>query len=105
MASTTSSGARRRLSRSCRTTAAYVEESTLPFVAQHLRPDVLLWASDYPHERSEGEFSDDIPTLLGREDVDDGLKQQILFENPTRFYRFDRQARSAEASGQQVAAR
>jgi hypothetical protein len=71
---------------------AEVEESILPFFARHIRPDILLWASDYPHERAEGEFSGDIPALIERDDVDDSLKRQIFFDNPCRFYGFDKEA-------------
>jgi len=51
-----------------------------------LRPDVVIWASDYPHERDQRDFKDDIPTLLGRDDIDDGVKRKIFFDNPLRFY-------------------
>ena len=66
-----------------------VEETTLPLFVRHVRPDVLLWASDYPHERAEGEFSQDIPTLIEREDIDDELRRRIFFDNPRRLYGLD----------------
>ena len=66
--------------------AAEVGETVLPLAAQALRPDVILWASDYPHERDQRDFSQDIPNLIGREDINDQLKQQIFFDNPLRFY-------------------
>jgi predicted TIM-barrel fold metal-dependent hydrolase len=66
-----------------------VEEATLPYFAQHVRPDIILWASDYPHERSVDEFSHDIPTLLERDDVSDDLKRRIFWDNPIRLYGFD----------------
>jgi predicted TIM-barrel fold metal-dependent hydrolase len=68
---------------------AEVEESTLPFVAERVRPDILLWASDFPHERDVDEFGGDIPTLSAREDVPDAVKRAIFFENPCRLYGFD----------------
>lgn len=55
-----------------------------------VRPDVILWASDYPHERDQRDFSGDIPELLGRADVSPAVKQQIWLDNPTRFYGLDR---------------
>jgi uncharacterized protein len=67
---------------------AEVDEATLPFFVEHVRPDILLWASDYPHERAEGEFSEDIPSLVGRTDVSDDVKRSIFFDNPSRFYGF-----------------
>src|SRR5581483_12171247 len=42
---------------------AEVEESTLPLFASYVRPDILLWASDFPHERDARQFGGDIPTL------------------------------------------
>jgi predicted TIM-barrel fold metal-dependent hydrolase len=55
-----------------------------------VRPDVILWASDYPHERDQRDFSGDLPELRARRDVPDGVKRQIWYDNPTRFYRLDR---------------
>ena len=67
-----------------------VEETALPLAIEHVRPDVILWASDYPHERDQRDFSGDIPALLARGDVSDAVKRQIFYDNPTRFYRLDR---------------
>ena len=66
---------------------AEVEERTLPYVLELLRPDVVLWASDFPHERERDQFGGDIPYLCAREDLSDEAKQHILFDNPARFYR------------------
>ncbi len=66
--------------------AAEVEETALPLAAQALRPDVILWASDYPHERDQRDFSNDIPALVNRKDISEELKRQIFFDNPLRFY-------------------
>jgi uncharacterized protein len=70
--------------------AAEVEEAALPLAMQYVRPDVVLWASDFPHERDQRDFSEDIPALLERTDVSDAVKRQIWYDNPTRFYRLDR---------------
>ena len=70
--------------------AAEVEESALPLAIDQVGADVILWASDFPHERDQRDFSGDIPALLGRADVDDAVKRQIWADNPTRFYRLDR---------------
>ena len=51
-----------------------------------LGPDTIIWASDYPHERDQRDFSADIPTLIQRRDIGDALKRQIFFDNPLRFY-------------------
>jgi predicted TIM-barrel fold metal-dependent hydrolase len=66
--------------------AAEVGETALPLAAQVLRPDVIIWASDYPHERDQRDFTEDIPTLIQRKDISDELKRQIFFDNPLRFY-------------------
>ena len=66
--------------------AAEVGETALPLAARHLRPDVLLWASDYPHERDQRDFTEDIPTLIRRDDLSDDVKRGIFFDNPLRFY-------------------
>jgi predicted TIM-barrel fold metal-dependent hydrolase len=70
--------------------AAEVGESALPLAIEQVRSDVILWASDYPHERDQRDFSGDIPALKNRSDVADAVKQQIWCDNPTRFYRLDR---------------
>ncbi|HLH22704.1 MAG TPA: amidohydrolase family protein [Chloroflexota bacterium] len=70
--------------------AAEVEEGALPLAIDYVRPDVILWASDYPHERDQRDFSGDIPALLERTDIADDVKRQIWYDNPTRFYRLDR---------------
>ena len=67
-----------------------MDESALPLAIEHVRPDVILWASDYPHERDQRDFSGDIPKLINRQDVSDAVKRQIWHANPTRFYRLDR---------------
>jgi predicted TIM-barrel fold metal-dependent hydrolase len=66
---------------------AEVEERTLPYVLELVRPDVVLWASDFPHERERDQFSGDIPYLRARTDLPDEAKQRILYDNAARFYR------------------
>jgi uncharacterized protein len=66
--------------------AAEVGETALPLAAEVLGSDALIWASDYPHERDQNDFSEDIPTLTGRKDLSDDLKRKIFFDNPLRFY-------------------
>jgi predicted TIM-barrel fold metal-dependent hydrolase len=70
--------------------AAEVGETALPLAIEHVGADVILWASDYPHERDQRDFSGDIPELLERGDVSDDVKRRIWSDNPTRFYRLDR---------------
>jgi len=64
-----------------------VEERALPLAIECLGPDVLLWASDFPHERVREGFAGDLPTLAERADVTDDVKRRMLWDNPRRFYR------------------
>jgi predicted TIM-barrel fold metal-dependent hydrolase len=62
------------------------EEKTIPYVAQWIGEDQMLYASDYPHW--DGGFPHSVSTLADRSDVPDTLKRKIFFENPQRFYGF-----------------
>lgn len=62
------------------------EEKTLPYVAEWLGTDHILFASDYPHW--DGDFPESVSTLADRADVTPELKRKIFFENPQRFYGF-----------------
>jgi predicted TIM-barrel fold metal-dependent hydrolase len=65
---------------------AEVEERTLPYVLSLLRDDVILWASDFPHERERDEFSGDIPYFRARQDISAEVKRKILYDNAVRYY-------------------
>jgi predicted TIM-barrel fold metal-dependent hydrolase len=60
------------------------EEKTIPYVAEWVGIDQLLYASDYPHWDSE--WPNTVRTLLEREDLSLEQKQKILGENALRFY-------------------
>jgi predicted TIM-barrel fold metal-dependent hydrolase len=62
------------------------EEKTIPYVAQWIPEENILFASDYPHW--DGSFPESVATLADRTDVPEALKRKIFFENPQRFYRF-----------------
>lgn len=64
-----------------------LDERTLDVVVRELGEDVLMYPSDFPHEKSRGEFAQDIPAFLKRDDLPDGAKRKILYENAKRFYR------------------
>lgn len=68
------------------------EEKTLPYVADWLGGDQILFASDYPHWDSD--FPDTVAKLAGRPDVSAELKRKIFSENPKRFYNLDVQLTS-----------
>jgi predicted TIM-barrel fold metal-dependent hydrolase len=63
-----------------------VEERALPFALEQMGADQILFASDYPHERSHQEYLRDIPEFLERSDLSDTAKRKILRDNPLRFY-------------------
>ncbi len=64
-----------------------VEERTAPYVVKLLRDDVIMWASDFPHERERDQFGGDLPTLKARKDLTDEFRKKMLCDNPVRFYR------------------
>jgi predicted TIM-barrel fold metal-dependent hydrolase len=49
---------------------------------------VIMWASDFPHERERDQFGGDLPHLYARKDLTDDFKRKMLYDNPVRFYRF-----------------
>jgi predicted TIM-barrel fold metal-dependent hydrolase len=63
------------------------EETTLPYVAERVGEDVLLFASDFPHEVSPVEIKREIGEFIEREDISERLKRKILSENAKRFYK------------------
>jgi predicted TIM-barrel fold metal-dependent hydrolase len=60
------------------------EEKTIPYVAQWVGEDQILYASDYPHW--DGGWPHTVDTLVERTDLSDSLKRKILGENAQRFY-------------------
>ncbi|HLI25626.1 MAG TPA: amidohydrolase family protein [Chloroflexota bacterium] len=60
------------------------EEKLLPIVAQMVRDDILLYASDYPHWDSDWPHT--VKTVRERTDLSDELKRKVLSENALRFY-------------------
>ena len=65
-----------------------VEERTAPYLSELIRDDVIMWASDFPHERERDQFGGDLPHLYARKDLSDEFKRKMLYDNPVRFYRF-----------------
>jgi predicted TIM-barrel fold metal-dependent hydrolase len=60
------------------------EEKTIPYVAQWIGEEQIIYASDYPHW--DGGFPNSVRTLADRADVTESLKRKIFFDNPQRFY-------------------
>jgi uncharacterized protein len=63
-----------------------VEERSLPYVVERLGEDVILFPSDYPHERQRDQFLGDIPEFEERTDLSERVKEKILSHNARRFY-------------------
>jgi predicted TIM-barrel fold metal-dependent hydrolase len=53
-------------------------------VIDYLGPDVLMYASDYPH--LECRFPDSVDYFLSWTALDDEIKRKMLWDNPVRFY-------------------
>jgi hypothetical protein len=64
--------------------AAEPEENALPYVADRVGGDVILFASDYPHW--DGGFPYMVSTVRERKDISEQLKQKVLCENGKRLY-------------------
>jgi predicted TIM-barrel fold metal-dependent hydrolase len=64
-----------------------LDERTLDVVVRELGEDLLMYPSDFPHEKSRGEFTEDIPAFLKRDDLSDIVKRKVLYDNAKRFYR------------------
>ncbi len=64
-----------------------LEEKILDTVVRELGEDVLMYPSDFPHEKAREEFSTDIPEFLERSDMTATAKRKILYDNAKRFYR------------------
>jgi len=60
------------------------EEGMLPYVAERIGAEKILFASDYPHW--DGIFPGVVDTIVERTDISDDLKQKVLGENAKRFY-------------------
>jgi predicted TIM-barrel fold metal-dependent hydrolase len=64
-----------------------VEERIAPHIPELVHPDVIMWASDFPHERERDQFGGDLPHLKARSDLSDEFKRKMLHDNPVKFYR------------------
>jgi len=60
------------------------EERTIPYVAQWVGEDNILYASDYPHWDSEWPHT--VEELTEREDLSQEFKAKILGHNALKFY-------------------
>ena len=60
------------------------DERTIPAMASLVGEQTLLFASDYPHP--DAIYPGVVKALTEREDVSEGLQQQILVDNPERCF-------------------
>ncbi len=61
-------------------------EKTLPFVAQWLGADHLVFPTDFPHSFAFERFVEEVKGFVAREDLPAELTRKILWDNPKRLY-------------------
>jgi uncharacterized protein len=61
-----------------------MEERTLPYVAEFVGADRLIFATDYNH--SDSKFPHTVEEVMERKDLSDELKTKIMGENAARLY-------------------
>ena len=64
--------------------SAEMEEPALQRVVDSLGVDCIVTASDFPHP--EGTFPDGVRDFIARDDLADGTKRRILWDNANRLY-------------------
>jgi predicted TIM-barrel fold metal-dependent hydrolase len=58
-------------------------ETMLPYVIDRIGEDLILYASDYPHEP---DLAEAIRKFEDRKDLPDSAKRKILWDNGVKFY-------------------
>lgn len=61
-------------------------ERGIRYTADAMGSDRIMYASDFPHEPTEEALMSDIPRFLGRDDLDETTKVNILGRSARRFY-------------------
>src|SRR5581483_6610315 len=59
-------------------------EDMIKMVADFMGPDVLMYASDYPHP--ECHFPESVAHFLEWQTLGDDLRRKVLWDNPVKFY-------------------
>jgi predicted TIM-barrel fold metal-dependent hydrolase len=62
-------------------------EKTLPFVAQWIGADHLVFPTDFPHSFTFERFIEEVRGFAARRDLPADLTRKILWDNPKRLYR------------------
>jgi predicted TIM-barrel fold metal-dependent hydrolase len=58
-------------------------EDMIQMVNTFMGPDVLMYASDYPH--LESRFPNSVHYFLGFETISDEMRKRLFWENPVRL--------------------
>ena len=61
-------------------------EKTLPFVAQWLGDEHIVFPTDFPHSFTFERFVEEVKGFAEREDLPAELSRKILWDNPKRLY-------------------
>jgi predicted TIM-barrel fold metal-dependent hydrolase len=61
-----------------------MEEKMLPYVAEFVGADRLVFATDYNH--SDSKFPHTVEEVIKREDLDDAVKVKLMGENAATLY-------------------
>jgi hypothetical protein len=64
-----------------------VEERTAPYIPELVHPDVIMWASDFPHEATRTDMKVLVKEHFARKDLSREAKRKIIYDNAKRFYR------------------
>ena len=70
---------------------AELEDELLPFTAQLLGDQGLVFASDFPHFTRADHIANAIKHFQDRRDLPDESKRRILGDNARRLYKIDGQ--------------
>jgi predicted TIM-barrel fold metal-dependent hydrolase len=62
-------------------------EKSLPWVAQFLGADHIVFPTDFPHSFAFERFVEEVRGFVDRRDLPPDLSQKILWDNPKRLYR------------------
>jgi predicted TIM-barrel fold metal-dependent hydrolase len=61
-----------------------MEEKMLPYVAEFVGADRLVFATDYNH--SDSKFPHTVEEVMERKDISDALKAKLMGENAAKLY-------------------
>jgi predicted TIM-barrel fold metal-dependent hydrolase len=61
-------------------------EKSLPWVAQFLGADHIVFPTDFPHSFTFERFVEEVKGFAERKDLPADLSRKILWDNPKRLY-------------------